>query len=312
MFRKPKRTVKDALRKKSDDDVETSKTKPAVNGDKDDEDGETSELLVEARQRGRASTSGTKRPTAEKSKEAVMHTYDVKQPVARDLVTSTAEHHPHNQGNAAAAPPAAAADGIFRGDRGRNKFHAGPLRAAGHVRVTARFDYQPDVCKDYKETGFCGFGDTCIYLHDRGDTVSGWQLEQQWEEQQKAKKAKQEREMNDFATGTATTAAGASSDHRTTIDDGIPFACHLCRGAFKEPVGTNCLHYFCQVCIMNHVRTLSDLCPVCGKDTGSVFNFPVKLIAKKRKVLGAALANDVDSWALYLASFAQGESSVAA
>lgn len=21
-----------------------------------------------------------------------------------------------------------------------------------------RWDYQPDICKDYKETGFCGFG----------------------------------------------------------------------------------------------------------------------------------------------------------
>jgi RING finger protein 113A len=29
----------------------------------------------------------------------------------------------------------------------------GPLRANMYVRVSARFDYQPDVCKDYKETG---------------------------------------------------------------------------------------------------------------------------------------------------------------
>lgn len=28
---------------------------------------------------------------------------------------------------------------------------------------------QPDICKDYKETGFCGFGDSCKFLHDRSD-----------------------------------------------------------------------------------------------------------------------------------------------
>jgi RING finger protein 113A len=37
----------------------------------------------------------------------------------------------------------------------RNK---GPIRAPSNLRVTVRWDYQPDICKDYKETGFCGFG----------------------------------------------------------------------------------------------------------------------------------------------------------
>ena len=43
----------------------------------------------------------------------------------------------------------------------------GPMSAPKNVRVTTIIDYQQDVCKDFKETGFCGFGDTCIYLHDR-------------------------------------------------------------------------------------------------------------------------------------------------
>jgi len=34
----------------------------------------------------------------------------------------------------------------------------GPIRAPAHLRATVRWDYQPDICKDYKETGFCGFG----------------------------------------------------------------------------------------------------------------------------------------------------------
>lgn len=27
--------------------------------------------------------------------------------------------------------------------------------------MISRFDYQPDICKDYKETGRCGYGDSC-------------------------------------------------------------------------------------------------------------------------------------------------------
>ncbi|KAI9455476.1 hypothetical protein BJY52DRAFT_1204997 [Lactarius psammicola] len=45
----------------------------------------------------------------------------------------------------------------------------GPQRSNNStIRTVTVVDYQPDVCKDYKETGFCGFGDTCKFLHDRG------------------------------------------------------------------------------------------------------------------------------------------------
>ncbi|KVI04330.1 Zinc finger, CCCH-type [Cynara cardunculus var. scolymus] len=37
-----------------------------------------------------------------------------------------------------------------------------------------RFDYQRDVCKDYKQTGYCGYGESCKFLHDYGDYKSGW------------------------------------------------------------------------------------------------------------------------------------------
>ena len=69
------------------------------------------------------------------------------------LATSTAQHHPDRESGTEAGR---GADGVFR--QGRNKFWASPIKAASNVRVTARFDYQPDICKDYKETGFCGYG----------------------------------------------------------------------------------------------------------------------------------------------------------
>ena len=46
-----------------------------------------------------------------------------------------------------------------------------------YARAITRIDYQPDICKDYKETGFCSYGDSCKFLHDRGDYKSGWELE---------------------------------------------------------------------------------------------------------------------------------------
>jgi hypothetical protein len=47
---------------------------------------------------------------------------------------------------------------------------------------------QPDLCKDYKESGYCGFGDSCKFMHDRGDYKTGWQLDKEWEEQQTAQR----------------------------------------------------------------------------------------------------------------------------
>jgi RING finger protein 113A len=243
----------------------------------------------------------------------VLHSYSASsvaggaRPSHAELATRAAEHHSLASSSSASASAAAEAtaasagkgpDGIFR-NRARNKFAAGPIRAQTHVRVTARFDYQPDICKDYKDTGFCGFGDTCIYLHDRGDTLSGWQIEQAWEEQQKKKRqAQEEEQMRAFAglqgeAGEGASCGSAAGATVSTTDDGLPFACYLCRQAFTDPVVTNCHHYFCQPCIMDHVRNNSEQCPVCGEDTHSVFNQPAKLIAKMKRVVrssGAAVA----------------------
>lgn len=64
---------------------------------------------------------------------------------------------------------------------------AGPARAPVHYRATAVMDYKPDICKDFRDTGYCGYGDACKFLHDRSDYKSGWQLERDWEESQKKK-----------------------------------------------------------------------------------------------------------------------------
>ncbi|CDJ44289.1 zinc finger (CCCH type) protein, putative [Eimeria tenella] len=81
--------------------------------------------------------------------------------------------------------------GVYRG-QGAHRLYAKPSRGAllgaprgaPHVRLTLFVDYKPELCKDFKETGFCGFGDCCKFLHDRTDYKEGWQVEREWQQQQ--------------------------------------------------------------------------------------------------------------------------------
>nr|XP_023030253.1 RING finger protein 113A [Leptinotarsa decemlineata] len=121
----------------------------------------------------------------------------------------------------------------------------GPIRAPTNLRATVRWDYQPDICKDYKETGFCGFGDSCKFLHDRSDYKHGWQLEQEW---------------NEGSYGQD------DDDIRYEIhSDGeeLPFKCIICRGSFVDPVVSKCKHYFCEKCALERFKK-NRRCFVCS------------------------------------------------
>ncbi|XP_005994673.1 E3 ubiquitin-protein ligase RNF113A isoform X2 [Latimeria chalumnae] len=142
----------------------------------------------------------------------------------------------------------------------------GPIRAPDHLRATVRWDYQPDICKDYKETGFCGFGDSCKFLHDRSDYKHGWQIERELEEGR----------------------YGANDDENYEVssdEDDLPFKCFICRNSFKNPVITKCKHYFCESCALQHYRK-SKRCYVCDQQTNGVFNPAKELIAKIEKHKG--------------------------
>eukprot|EP00550_Attheya_septentrionalis_P006910 CAMPEP_0198295006 /NCGR_PEP_ID=MMETSP1449-20131203/25338_1 /TAXON_ID=420275 /ORGANISM="Attheya septentrionalis, Strain CCMP2084" /LENGTH=353 /DNA_ID=CAMNT_0043995153 /DNA_START=58 /DNA_END=1119 /DNA_ORIENTATION=+ len=282
----------------------------------DDQGGSTSDILEQLR---REKEPNKKRrvdgPTTSSSgNDSIMHRFEATGEKMTDIEMATrgSEHHPKeitrgaeesskdvnnaNNGGASSSAdePPAGGDGIYRGTKTtRNKFLAGPLKAPTFVRTTCRFDYQPDICKDYKDTGFCGYGDTCIYLHDRGDTLSGWQLEKEWEDRKQKEREKKEKEMDRFVSGNGN---DSDENNSATLDDGLPFGCHLCRSPFTDPVVTTCGHYFCEKCIMDRVRSTgpsnddginSSLCPICNKDTHGVFNHPMKLVSKKRRMVGS-------------------------
>lgn len=157
----------------------------------------------------------------------------------------------------------------------------GPIRAPENLRATVRWDYQPDICKDYKETGYCGFGDSCKFLHDRSDYKHGWQLEREYAAGQYG---------ND-----------SDDDKKYEIDsdtENLPFKCYICRKSFTDPVITKydkslkiclakivirfvfrCHHYFCEPCFLQRCKKTTR-CAICNKQTSGVFNPAKDLIAK--------------------------------
>ncbi|XP_038217651.1 E3 ubiquitin-protein ligase RNF113A [Zerene cesonia] len=147
----------------------------------------------------------------------------------------------------------------------------GPIRAPANLRATVRWDYQPDICKDYKETGFCGFGDSCKFLHDRSDYKHGWQLER--EEIQTSK--------------------DGDSDYEIHSDEELPFKCFICRNSFRDPVVTRCKHYFCEKCALDNYKKTTR-CFICNSQTGGVFN-PAKEIEAKIKAGSGSDDDDDDN-----------------
>ena len=157
----------------------------------------------------------------------------------------------------------------------------GPMKAATNIRTITVTDYTPDVCKDYKQTGFCGFGDGCKFLHAREDYAAGWKLDREWELSTKGKKPN------------GTVVASANRDAKDKDDEGfdlaalekIPFVCIICRKPYKNPVVTKCGHYFCESCALRRYRK-DPTCAACEVKTGGVFNGAKnlqKLLEKKQK-----------------------------
>ncbi|CAG7816415.1 unnamed protein product [Allacma fusca] len=152
-----------------------------------------------------------------------------------------------------------------KGNAASGGVRKGPIRAPDNLRSTVRWDYQPDICKDYKETGFCTFGDSCKFLHDRSDYKFGWQIE---------------REVQEGRYGAADN--DATKYEISDSDDELPFKCFICKESFIDPIITKCKHYFCEKCALQNYKK-SSRCYICSAQTGGVFN-PAKEIINRLNV----------------------------
>lgn len=143
------------------------------------------------------------------------------------------------------------------------------IKQAPNLKNTVLMDYQPDICKDFKQTGYCGYGDNCKFLHSRDDFKTGWKLNKDWE----AFQQHNQRDANLITTTTNTTGPGGDLQEvvektiEKTIRD-VPFKCVMCRNDYKNPVVTSCGHYFCNKCFFRRIKdTGNKKCVICGHDT---------------------------------------------
>ncbi|KAK4242065.1 hypothetical protein C8A03DRAFT_11754 [Achaetomium macrosporum] len=164
----------------------------------------------------------------------------------------------------------------------------GPIKAPTNIRTITITDMAPDVCKDYKQTGFCGFGDSCKFLHAREDYAHGWQLDKEWENVTKGKKVLGGTVVASADKKLAETQGQGERDEdeeEAAMLENIPFACIICKGPYKSPIVTRCGHYFCESCALKRYRK-DPSCAACGAGTNGVFNAAKrlqKLLDKKRE-----------------------------
>ena len=164
-------------------------------------------------------------------------------------------------------------DGTYKGAAGYKSFiqknpdapsrNVGPVKAPTNIRTITVTDFAPDVCKDYKQTGFCGFGDSCKFLHAREDYKQGWELDKDWEIGSKNKKKGGQAAKN--------LADAQDSEEEDAALEGIPFACIICKKSYTNPIVTKCGHYFCEACALQRYRK-NPSCAACGAGTSGVFN----------------------------------------
>lgn len=150
-----------------------------------------------------------------------------------------------------------------RGNASNGFVRKGPIRAPNNLRLTVRWDYAPDYCKDFRETGFCNFGDCCKFMHDRTDYKHGWEIERDVAE---GRYGHEDEDPDKYVI-------------KEEEEEELPFKCFICRESFKEPVVTKCGHYFCESCALSHFAK-SAKCYVCDKPTQGFFA-PAKELAAK-------------------------------
>lgn len=131
-------------------------------------------------------------------------------------------------------------------------------RIKRHFKNPVDVDYNPSICKDFHDSGYCSWGDTCIYAHDRTDYKRGWEIDKEWDEQQTTIKNKHIQVFLSKQLG---------MNNESTKDDG---KCGICQLRAVNGVSTECEHLFCERCIVDHYRS-AKRCPVCAKTIRGVF-----------------------------------------
>lgn len=159
-------------------------------------------------------------------------------------------------------------------------------------------DYNPSICKDWHDAGYCVFGNSCIFLHDRSDYKAGWELDKDWDAEQRRKQERRRRRLQagqDITVGDVSDSTDSEDleDFEDDLEYGeISEKCEICDEEYTQPVRTMCNHVFCEACALSSYSTDKN-CFKCAKPLNGVFNDGYSLLkkAKEERIAAQRLKN---------------------
>lgn len=162
----------------------------------------------------------------------------------------------------------------------------GPVKQLNASQHSNGIDYNPSRCKDYYETGYCVFGNSCIFIHDRSDYKSGWELDRDWDMLQRKKEERRRKKLMKRDGDSDSDDDDESSEELEEYADEMVYShidevCLLCGEDYRMPSLLQCGHIFCDKCALTHYSS-DKSCFKCGKLTNGIFNDGTKLVKKAK------------------------------
>ena len=163
----------------------------------------------------------------------------------------------------------------------------GPARISNTVKHTNTIDYNPSRCKDFFQAGYCVFGDSCIFIHDRCDYKFGWQIDKEYEAKQKKKQERRQKRLEAIIAQQDPHELGldsTDSENEDTLLGPAVYAhidpvCPSCKQDYKTPILLVCNHILCESCAGKEYAKTGK-CPKCSKRMSGVFNTGAKVLER--------------------------------
>ncbi|KAL0213516.1 hypothetical protein RCL1_007142 [Eukaryota sp. TZLM3-RCL] len=130
------------------------------------------------------------------------------------------------------------------------------------ISTKTELDMQPHICKDWMETGFCGYGDNCKFAHIR--LVDESEHTKKLHEQLRSKRALLQQLNKKSSTTAPTTTVQQEKDKIPEEQEATPLPkCSMCSDQ-KDLFKSKCGCVYCLSCS----KLTEEGCFSCGSETG--------------------------------------------